>query len=555
MTTRRPAALVPFAAGAALLGAGWMLLPGRGEIVTAAMRAHPVSRTVPPAPASPTKPAAQVPELADLVAHADAATLARETAAPTGVTTAQVAWDLRAAGRPAVAVDYLAMRPDGASAALWPLRFALLRAAGRQAEAVALVEAAVRRPGDVPATQVTVAAYTLDRADLVAAGIVSGALPRPDAAQALDLARRLEKRPDLIAALDRAGVPEWRARDPWLALRVARASGDTAAALRAVALLPVAQRDVAREELLAKAGDREALRAMWRAQAARGGDRAAIAERLLATGWREDALAVLRDAAASGGVDTPAAQRLLYLMGPRPGGDDLAWLKQRAGGHDAGWLTAYAERDRPAAALAFLAGHPLADTIPVLVTRMRLARAGGDEAAGRTALAALLDGRRLEPATLRDIAAVVPRGLPPQLAETLATRRIAAGVASPAERMDLAWGAWNRGDTAAAERWLREQLRADAEDAAALRLMAQVQAKRGGAKAARPWWERALAATPAPTRERAELLDRLGRHEEALRIAAALRADAPRDRALAAMQARLLIAAGRPGAAQAVLAR
>ncbi|KQT31323.1 hypothetical protein ASG29_15295 [Sphingomonas sp. Leaf412] len=553
MTRRRAAAAMPFVAGLALLAGGWWLLPGQSEVATAASRmAAPVSVPVPPR--APAARAPAPPEFAALVRDADATTLARATARLRArVSTAQVAWDLKAAGRAAVALDYLALRPDGATPDTWRLRVDLMHAAGRARAATALLEAAATTRGAAPARDMVEAAYAADRADLVARAVAGGVVPLDGAAR-LDLVRRMEaaKRFDLIAAMDRAAPADWRARDPWLALRVATQAGDRDAAMRAVALLPADQRDAAREGVLTRAGDRAGLRDLWRAQAARAGaDRAGIAERLLAAGFRDDALAVLRDA-ATGTPDGPAAQRLLYLMGPRPAGGDLAWLKARA--RDAAWLDAYADRDRPAAALAFLAAHPLAGTTDVLATRMRLARASGDDRAGRIALAALLDGRALDDATFRRIAAAVPRTMPAALTQELATRRIAAGVAGKGEVMDLAWAAWNRGDVAATDRWLRAALSADADDASALRLMADVQAKRGGAKAARPWLERALAATPAPTRERAELLDRLGRRQEAMRIVAGLRADAPDDRALAAMQARLLIAAGRPGEARAVLA-
>lgn len=83
--------------------------------------------------------------------------------------------------------------------------------------------------------------------------------------------------------------------------------------------------------------------------------------------------------------------------------------------------------------------------------------------------------------------------------------------------------------------------------------MADVQAKLGGTSAARPWLERALSQTPPQSRARAELLDRLGRRAEAVTLVEALRVEAPQDRALAALQARLLIAQGQPGRARTVL--
>lgn len=557
--TRLPTAALPVVAGGALLAAGWWLLPGRGEVATAASRAAPapVTRALPPV----VEPAVPTPAFAALVRNADAATLARETArleaAGVPVSTAQVAWDLKAEGRAPVALDYLALRSDGATPATWRLRVELARAAGRPAIVRQMLEGAARTAGAASTQDMIEAAYQADRPDLVATAMVSGVLPPMEAAPGVDLMRRLEaaRRFDLIARLDRAGPSDWQARDPWLALRIAMHDGDEAAALRAVAALPPDQRDAARETVLTRAGDKAALRRMWIAQAARpGADRPALAERLLAAGWRDDATAVLRAGVERSGVESAAARRLLFLLGPRPAAADLAWLRRRAASGDAGWLAAYAERDRPAAALAFLTAHPLGTTTPVLLTRLRLARAGGDAAAGRIAMSTLLDGRALDAEALRRAGTDAPPELSSALTEALTAKRISAGVAAPEEQMSLAWAAWNRGDALATERWLTDRLLRVPDDAAALRLMADVQAKRGGAKAARPWWQRALAATPAPTRARAELLDRLGRRDEALRIVAALRADAPRDRALAAMQARLLVAAGRPGQARGVLA-
>ncbi|MEH3046980.1 hypothetical protein [Sphingomonas adhaesiva] len=267
---------------------------------------------------------------------------------------------------------------------------------------------------------------------------------------------------------------------------------------------------------------------------------------------------MLRDAAVGLPVDAPAAQRLLYLIGPRPHDADLAWLRDRtlAGppAMQAGWLAAYAPRDRPAAALAFVAHHPLAMRTPVLLTRLSLASAAGDDAAGAAALAALLDGRALSGDDWRAIAAATPRDLPAAQADLLARRRLAAGVATPQQRLDMAWAAWNRGGAAQTIRILDDYLADHPQDLPALRLMADAQAKAGGAAAARAYLDRALAVSPAPDRTRADLLERLGRRTEALRLVEALRAEAPADRGLAAFQARLLIALGQPGRARTVLA-
>ena len=557
---------VPVLTGLGLLGAGLLLLPNRREILHAERRAVP-ARATPPAASPPMRRpealAPTPPSFAVEIAHADAARLAALTAASIRdgrpVTTLQVAYDLIAAGRPAVALAYLRIRPDGQTATTWRLRLALLRETGHAADALALVDAATRRRNLVAPADLVAAAYDVGRPDLLVDAALRGAIPPPDVTLALDLARRADAagRIDRIAALDRATRADWRGADPWLALRLAARAGDHAAALRAAGRLPDDQREAAQETVLRAAGDREGLRRLWLAQAARpGAATLPVAERLLAEGFREDAIAVLRQAATGRPVSDPAAQRLLYLIGPRPGAGEVAWLRRQSSFGDpttqAEWLTAYAQRDRPAAALAFLSSHALAARDDIMLLRLGLARAARDDDAARGLASALLDGRPLDRAQLRAIAAALPAD--PALTQRLGRRRVAAGIADPRDTLDLAWAAWNAGDAATAARWLRERLAADADDLPALRLMADAQARIGGAAAARPWLERALAAAPANGRERAELLDRLGRHDEAIAAVRTLRAAAPADRELAALHARLLIARGQPGRAIAVLA-
>ncbi|MEP9400203.1 hypothetical protein [Sphingomonas sp. VNH70] len=557
---------VPVGAGVAVLAAALLLLPGPLEVLHVERRARPVaSVAVPPPALIPTTHTPAPPAIADVIRTADAATLARMTQALSDagqpVTTLQVAYDLAAAGRAAVALDYLGKRPDGTTAATWPLRIELLRRAGRGGEAAALLARAVAGKENIPAPAITAAAYALDRPDLLVTAATTGAIPRPDAARTLDLVLRLEKqrRYDLIATLTRIGG-DWRRADPWSALRIAQAQGDRAGALAAAALLPPDRREAAREALLVKAGDREALRALLleRAQAA-GADLPLLAERLLAIGARGDAVALLMRAAADGMPDTPAARRLLYLMGPRPDAAGVAWLRQRSVqgslAEQLAWLNAYAGRDRPAAALAQLSRHPLADRSEVLLTRLTLANAADDMGAARGSLARLLDGRTLSVAQLRAVTAATPRRIDPAQAAALARARIAAGIPLPRDRVDLAWSAWNGGDAPRTIALLRDHLAADPDDLPALRLMADAQGKANGANAARPWLERALGLTPADVPARAELLDRLGRGREALALVERLRAESPDDRALATLHARLLIAAGQPGRARMVLAR
>jgi hypothetical protein len=555
---------LPMAAGVGLLALGLVLMPGAREVEQAARRAlpRPIAPPPPAAVAVPPPSTPLPPDLAASVRTADAATLAMMTrtmiADGRPVSTRQVAYDLVASGRPAVALAYMAARPDGQDPALWPLKVETLRKIGRQAEAEALLAAAAQRAGGIAPSAIVQAGYALNRPDLLIVAARHGAIPPPDARLAQDLAQRAEARGrmDWIAELDRLGT-DWRSRDPWLALRVALRQGDSAAAQRAIAGLPAKDQDAARGALMTRTGDRAGMRGLLMAEAARpDAPIPDIAERLLALDARDDALALLRRAAAGDPPTTPVAQRLLYLMGPRPAAADRDWLRQRAltgpATEQARWLALYAERDRPAAALAFVQRHPLAARTDVAITRLQLAQAAGDPVAARGAMAALLDGRSLDAATLRRISGLAD-GLDPAQSRLLAERRIAAGVAGPRDRLDLAWAAWNAGDAAGTRDWLRDYLAEAPADLPALRLMADAQARLGGAAAARPWLERALLQAPPQGRTRAELLDRLGRHAEALDLVTALRRESPRDTGLATLQARLLIAAGQPTRARAVL--
>jgi hypothetical protein len=561
---------VPVAAGVAILAAALLLLPGRLEVLHVERRARPIAVSVavpPPAMPAPVVPAMRPPShpaIADAIPTADADTLAALTRrlvdAGEKVTTLQVAYDLTAAGRGAVALAYLAKRPDGGAPATWPLRIDLLTRAGRKADAARLLaKTAQNAQNGVPAPAIVAAAYALDRPDLLVVAAERGAIPRPDAALTLDLVRRLEtlRRIDLIGRLDRVGS-DWQRADPWTAIRIAQARGDGKGALAVVDLLPLSERDAARETILTKNDDKAGLRTLLLARAgAPGADPAVIAEQLLAAGARDDAIALLARVATD--PDTAVAKRLLYLMGPRPGARDLHWLQQRASQGSADdqlrWIAAYADRDRPAQALAFLTRHPLADRSELLLTRMELADRAGDDAGARDALARLLDGRALSPAQLRAVTAAVPVRVDPPQAAALARARVAAGIARPRDRMDLAWAAWNGGDAAATVVLLRDQLTQTPDDVPALRLMADAQAKANGAAAARPWLERVLAHSPGDSRTRAELLDRLGRRAEAVAMVERLRRTAPDDRTLVALQARLLIAQGQPGRARVVLAQ
>jgi hypothetical protein len=302
-------------------------------------------------------------------------------------------------------------------------------------------------------------------------------------------------------------------------------------------------------------GDRDAIRGLLLSNAkANRGDIPKVAEQLVQLGLRPEAMALLRAESAERAPADPLVQRLLYLMGPRPDRENLAWLRERAA-PSSQWETIYLDRERPAAALAFLESRSQAPDTDALILRLKLANAARDRQSATKAVSQLLDGRRLSPGQLSVISSQMPSAASGRLTLALANARVAAGGPSPSDRLDLAWDAWNRGDTQEAANHLQGYLKIKPSDAPALRLMADIEAKRAGPEASRPWLERALARTAALSTERVQILGRLGRKREALELIDILRRETPNDRRLSVIHARLLIENGNPGRALKVLQR
>lgn len=562
----------PILGGGVLLAATVLLMPNRWQIADAIRR----GTFSPPPTAIPLPPpdTAQLmqrfsegkrlesPDLQRLMAassaRASASTLSAiaDALAKNGapVATDRVSYDILATGRQAVALAFLESRPDRADPALWRLRFDLHRKTGDLTGATDLLRTAVMAPGNAPPPDLVEAAYALATPEILITAAEHGAIPPLSRAQSLDLAlwANTAQRYDLISRIDRAGTPGWRADNPWLAMTLAQRSGDTGSALRYAALLP-SGRDAARESIIMASGNPQAIRQYLLAQAsAKGADRSAIAQRLLDNGFRPDAIALLRQQSMKGASNVDVSARMLYLMGPRPALEDLNWLRSRASA-DPRWLVAYIEREQPAKALAFVESRPAADSSDMLVQRIALANAARDRVAAARALDGLLDGRPLSAMQLKAAAtATVPADRAARYALALARARMAAGQGEPFDRLTLAWDGWDRGNAAETVGHLQGYLRDRPDDRAALRLMADAQAKLRGEAAARPWLERLLANT-LPSIERAELLNRLGRTSDAMAMVETLRQTSPNDRRLKIMLSRLLIASGDPGRARKVL--
>jgi hypothetical protein len=468
--------------------------------------------------------------------------------------TAKISWELLASGRAALARDVFERRPDRASRSLWRLRLELHRRSNNGPFARAMLIAAAQRPGSAASMELIEAAYALNMPEVVLFAAEKGAITRLDRRLSLDLAQRAIRagRTDLLARIDRAGTPEWRLDDPWQAMRLAVAAGRTDEALRYAALLPSGQ-NAARRAIIMASRDPQAIRAMLLTEAAAGGRGQAeiAAEQLKETGFRADAIGVLRSPCATASPEDAPCKRLLYLMGPRPDPESLAWLRSRAH-QDGDWLKIYLERERAPAALSYVETLAAANDTHMLMQRLKLARSARDRAAAGRAMQGLLDGRRLPAEVLSAIAAYAPPGLDAATVIALARARVAAGVAQPSDQLNLAWAEWNSSNDVQARKHLRAYLDARADDADALGLMAEIEAKQHGKQAGQIWLQKMLALTPDSSVRRVEVLERMGRTGAALALVEKLRVGEPSNKRLAALHARLLVASGDPGRARKV---
>jgi tetratricopeptide (TPR) repeat protein len=559
----------------ALLAMSTLLLPNASDVMAALRRAKPLTPApvVSPASAMTGAPARTSEALASLFAQGQTLQPAElrqllawstrsGTAATLGaiatrlgqqepVPTVQVAYDLLAAGRPAVAMAFLEGRPERDAPATWRLRLELHLQAHDLPFAQEMVRHAAVTRGAVPTTDFVQGAYAAGLPGALLSAAEHRVIPPLDAARSLDLARQAQAsgRFDLIARIDRAGTPGWRSQDPWLAMAVAQHAGDVAGALHYAALLPQGAA-AARRSIIIASHDRQAIRAMLLEEGrADPAQLPSAAQQLLDTGFRADAIALLQQGCTRCAPDDAQAARLLFLMGPRPPATGLAWLRMRAE-TDSRWIKPYVNREAPGAALAFLQSRPDADATPVLLDRLALAVAARDRAGAGQALDRLLDGRPLSAAQAGAVTAASPPWLDRKTTLALSRMRVRSGAELPGDRLDLAWDGWNRGDMGTAQENLLRHLSRKPDDAAALRLMAEIERRRAGDRGARPWLEKALAATPGATADRARLLEQIGRLDEALVLVRGLRQSTPHDRRLQAMEGRLLVASGDPGRAR-----
>ncbi|MBB4285987.1 tetratricopeptide repeat protein [Roseospira goensis] len=326
-------------------------------------------------------------------------------------------------------------------------------------------------------------------------------------------------------------------------------------------------------EQLRRSGQTQALARFWRARAARpdlgAPERAQLAYKLLEIGDKAAAEPLFRRLAEGAPPTADAVSNLLYLWGPRPRADELAWLEQRAraaGADDlGGWLAHLVDRGAAGRALALLDDRPDALADPaVLDVAVRAAERDGDGMALRRFLALSLDPSQpvaLDADALLGHARIALwRGLP-RLAQagfqTVLNRR-----PNDAEALaGLGKAAYAAEDWRAAQAALGQVMRGGGADWESTLYYADVLRRSGGERAARAYDARALAALDrvedgdslAIQRTRAMLLARLGRTEEAERLYTRLIALHPGDVTLRTAYANSLLDRGEIARAEAVL--
>jgi len=365
-----------------------------------------------------------------------------------------------------------------------------------------------------------------------------------------------ETRPPQPSAEDRLyGLIEakrWREALPLLRARVQGGTGEW---------------DWAYEQALRATDNRDELVRHLRGKAVRKDlpkdDRRALAFALLDLGDKSGAAAIFQALAATAGPDHPDLAQLLFLWGPRPGDEALAWLAARAE------TVLEGPQERFLAWIDLLLGRGGEERARALLTRrfemrqetatgLRLVdilRQDGDARALETILLVLSKRDLSDAQTLRLAQTAQAAGLE-SVALGLYERAGTRPAHLEAAKILLYRGAY----TEAAERFARLNAKND-PSAESLFLEGEAQAGLGNRRRARTLYRQAESRLPADItgadftdrRIAAMVLARLGRMDEAAALFDRLLAERPTDLHLRADYADALLAAGREDAAARVL--
>lgn len=279
-----------------------------------------------------------------------------------------------------------------------------------------------------------------------------------------------------------------------------------------------------------------------------------IAFQALESGNREAADQLFRQIAASDPPDSQAVQQLFFLWGPRPDASALDWIEARArkaeGAERIAWLERLLSIRAGKRVLAITGGIANAKTpaeIDLVVKAQ--AQAGQPEELRKTVTAAV--DRTQDVKTLVDLARTAETTRDRKLIVEAWKAVIAAKPDHPTANRELGLIAYDEGRLIEAERYLRAFLKTGDGDYEANYFMGEVLFRTGRREQAGPYYQRAYdQLLQRKDRDfplevaRANILRRLGRLDDAIALMDSLLKQRPKDRALRADFADLLIEKG-----------
>ncbi len=320
-------------------------------------------------------------------------------------------------------------------------------------------------------------------------------------------------------------------------------------------------------EAAERSGRQLQLEALWRrlgdAPSTPAALRSQVAFRLLEAGDKTSAEQVFRFLASSAAPDHPATRQLLFVWGPRPQPGQLDWLESRArsasGTVKASWLRLLAERGGASRVLRLRQTEPLDDDEDVVGVYLDAAVSMGDKTLLRTTLmerAAQANSLTELTRLARHASVLADSKLQRQLIEAA----LAAGSQDLELQHTLGLLAYRERDWLSAERWLHSYHLARAGTHETHRLVGDMRLRRQDLEGARRSFENALELLdPSKQRTytalvaRANLLQRLGRTDDARAQYESLLTQRPRDDDLRADYASMLMSQGDARSAQALL--
>jgi cellulose synthase operon protein C len=289
-----------------------------------------------------------------------------------------------------------------------------------------------------------------------------------------------------------------------------------------------------------------------------------LAFRLLEAGDKPVAERVFRGLAATAAPESPDVRQLLFLWGPRPSAEQLAWIEARAiaagGAEQAAWMRILTDRGAPARAIVVYRAGAKRDALEATIEAYLAALEMQDDRGAMVAAVREELPRAQSAGVWRRLARMAARGGDTALERQAIERLVAAGEGGAEAQRRLGVLAHLRRDQDTAERLLLGFVATTGGDEESWMILGDIATRRRDHATARQRYAEALQRLEA-SREtfrsrvvRAHLLHRLGREAEAAQLYEALLAESPRDQSVRADYVAMLMEQGALRRAHDVLA-